>query len=128
MRILPIIALLGASTQALNVTSIAHFTEGLLIGALQQEGLGDIVTCFGDVESVVVDIESAIKDFEEKSFDGTKSGIAEIGTTVKEIASILGDCKNIETDVEKLISMAESFSNPISFAWHVGKDLLVNGI
>ena len=37
------------------------------------------------------------------------------------------DCSNIKADWNKLESMVKAFSNPTSFAYHVGKDLIVNG-
>lgn len=40
----------------------------------------------------------------------------------------MSECKASATEVEKLEAMLESFSNPKDFAYHVGKDLLVNGI
>lgn len=38
------------------------------------------------------------------------------------------DCSQIKADWKKLEAMAEIFSSPQSFAYHVGKDLLVNGV
>ena len=35
---------------------------------------------------------------------------------------------HIEKDIEKLESFAAIFASPMSFAWHVGKDLVVNGV
>lgn len=37
------------------------------------------------------------------------------------------DCSSIKADWQKLSGMVKSFSNPTAFAYHVGKDLLVNG-
>ena len=40
----------------------------------------------------------------------------------------MSDCSHIAADWEKLLDMVEIFSSPESFAYHVGKDLLVNGV
>ena len=37
------------------------------------------------------------------------------------------DCSNIKADWTKLEKMVSVFSNPTNFAYHVGKDLLING-
>jgi len=38
------------------------------------------------------------------------------------------DCKAAVSEIEKLVAMLKTFKSPISFAYHVGKDLIVNGI
>lgn len=37
------------------------------------------------------------------------------------------DCAHTKADWEKLESMAKIFNSPSGFAYHVGKDLMVNG-
>lgn len=39
----------------------------------------------------------------------------------------MSDCSHIKADWQKLAAMAAIFQSPSSFAYHVGKDLLVNG-
>ena len=128
MKILTLCALLGVSSNALTVKEVGLFAEGLVVGALKQEGLGDLVQCFEDVEIIGEDAYQAIQDFEERSFEGTKAGIAQLGAAVEEIAVALGDCKSIKTDISKIIKMAAIFKSPLTFAYHVGKDLVVNGV
>lgn len=38
------------------------------------------------------------------------------------------DCSGITADWEKLAKMAETFRSPVSFAWHVGGDIVHNGV
>ena len=129
MRILTLLVLLGITvTQALNVTELVQISEGIVVGALQQEGLGDITACLQDAEVIGRDIYAAVEDFEKKTYDGVKDGIIELGQAIEGIGKALGDCKSIEKDVSKLIQMAAVFKSPISFAWHLGKDLIVNGV
>lgn len=72
-------------------------------------------------------IETAIADFEKESLSGVKAGIDMIGQVVSELATDLDACKAVETDVKRLDDMAKNFKSPWSFAYHVGKDLLVDG-
>jgi hypothetical protein len=44
------------------------------------------------------------------------------------IHSAVGDCKGIVMDLKKLEDMVEIFASPLSFVYHVGKDLLINGV
>lgn len=37
------------------------------------------------------------------------------------------DCAHTKADWEKLEQMAKIFSSPSGFAYHVGKDLMING-
>ena len=36
-------------------------------------------------------------------------------------------CETVIQDAKKLDDMAKNFKNPLEFAWHAGKDLLING-
>jgi len=38
------------------------------------------------------------------------------------------DCKAVVGDVSKLIVAVKTMSNPMSFVYHVGKDIVVNGV
>lgn len=38
------------------------------------------------------------------------------------------DCSDLKTDWDKLTKIAESFENPVSFAWHVGGNIVHNGV
>jgi hypothetical protein len=42
--------------------------------------------------------------------------------------SEIKDCEGVTADWTKLEKMAEIFASPTSFAYHVGKDLIVNGV
>ena len=46
----------------------------------------------------------------------------------KEVKGAISDCKHLAADIHKLEKIVKVFSNPISFIWHVGKDLIVNGV
>ena len=40
----------------------------------------------------------------------------------------MDDCKVSVEDAQKLAEMAKNFKSPWSFAYHVGEDLLLNGV
>lgn len=84
--------------------------------------------CIQDAETLVGDVEKAYSDFSKENFDGVKDGIEDIGHIVKSIADDVQDCMGGVQGIENLVHMAEQFTSPWSFAYHMGKDLLVNGV
>ena len=110
-----------------GLTDVEHFVEGLLLGALKAE-VPDVMTCIHDAQSVVGDVENAYNDFKQENFDSVLHGIEELGTLVEDLANTIHACAGDVKQIENLINMAKTFSNPISFAWHAGKDLLIHGV
>lgn len=100
---------------------------GILEGAIEAEGLDNIQKCLADAKEVVGDAETAFKDFETKDPSKIIDGIKVVADLVKTIKAGVTDCKGVAGDWKKLEAMIEVFSSPESFAYHVGKDLLING-
>ena len=40
----------------------------------------------------------------------------------------MSDCSSLRADWKKLAQMVSIFDSPTSFAYHVGKDLMINGV
>ena len=74
------------------------------------------------------DLDKAIEDIKEKSVDRVKEGIKLIGESLTEVFNAITECKGAVEAVENILSVLKEFSSPYSFAFHVGKDLLVNGV
>jgi len=55
-------------------------------------------------------------------------GVKDIADIIKYVQAAMKDCKDIKGDWAKLEKMAETFKNPRSFAWHVGGDIIHNGV
>lgn len=79
------------------------------------------------MEKTASQVEEAIADFKKENISGVKSGIEMIGTIVQQLSTDLTDCEKIVADTTKLEDMAKTFKSPWSFAYHVGKDLIVDG-
>lgn len=112
----------------LSKVEVIKIIEGMLMGALKAESFGDLASCITDVDEAVVDINKAIQDFRSEDSTGVKSGLSDLEGAIIEIAKAVKDCSDIKNDWEKMVEMATAFSNPMSYAYHVGKDLLVNGV
>ena len=114
------------SSYTLSTSDVELIIEGILMGAIEKT-LPDAATCIKDIETTVNDVETAVADFKKETFNGVKAGIEMVGTVVKQLSTDLTDCKKITDDVSELEKMAKNFSSPWKFAYHVGKDLIVDG-
>lgn len=97
------------------------------MGALDAEGFTDISSCIADAEHVFADAEDAIKDFESKDTAKIIDGVKKVADLLKTVQAGMSDCSHLKADWEKLAKMAAIFESPTSFAYHVGKDLMING-
>ena len=52
----------------------------------------------------------------------------ELANVAKEIPRAILECKCIYTDIKNLAAAIESMSNPITYLYHVERDILVNGV
>ena len=114
--------------KAVNVKEVAEVVTGILVGALKAEGLDSIENCIKDSELVFSDIKDGIALLKKEDAADALAGLKKIGAGVVEIKTAVADCKGITADFAKLEKMAAVYSNPWSFAYHVGKDLVVNGV
>jgi hypothetical protein len=106
-----------------------QITHGALVGALEAEDpiFKDVENCMKDAEDVIADAEKAVHDFELKTARGAINGLKDISAMFKVMATGLEDCAKTKEDWIKFLDMISIFNSPASFAYHVGKDLLVNG-
>ena len=80
-----------------------------------------------DAGDVLADAEKAVHDFELKTAKGAIAGLRDISDMFKVMAVGMEDCAKTKEDWTRFMDMISIFNSPASFAWHVGKDLLVNG-
>ena len=121
--------LLGASaSKSVAIDSkMKLITEGILKGALDAEGFSDIEHCIQDGEKLVQDAEAAYKDFSKHSVSDIINGLKEVADAVRVIKAGMKDCSSMKADWAKLDAMAKNFESPTSLAWHIARDLVVNG-
>lgn len=103
-----------------------EIVKGILLGAFKAE-TGDISQCIKDAQLIYTDSKEAVHDFEQKNLKSMVAGLEMMGAAVMEIKPALHDCGVIKADLEKLSEMAAIMANPAALAYHVGKDLIVNG-
>ena len=131
MKYLTACALLGvvsAENLRMDKQQFIAMTEGFLKGALHAEGFDDIEKCIQDVEIAVTDLEIVYTDFKDGSVPKIVDGLEHVADFIKTVKNGLSDCSHIQADWEKLVKMAAIFESPTSFAYAVGKHLLLNGV
>ena len=111
---------------AMSAGDIETVLLGLVEGAIDQS-IPSIDTCITDITATAADVEEVVDDFKTGTFESVKAGIQKLGEAVSSIATDLDACQTAVQDIERLDEMAKAFKSPWSFAYHVGKDLLVDG-
>uniref|UniRef100_A0A7S2HEC7 Uncharacterized protein n=1 Tax=Helicotheca tamesis TaxID=374047 RepID=A0A7S2HEC7_9STRA len=110
-----------------EIENLEDFMQGLLTGALE---VSDPIAedCVKDGEDVLATMKEAIHDIEQNTKDSVKEGVQLIGQAIQEATSDMAECALAVEQAEKLEKMAESLSNPWSFVWHAGKNIVVNHV
>lgn len=111
----------------LDRIALEKIVGGVLRGALHAEGFDDINHCIADAEHVFGDAEAAYVDFKKGGADNVIAGVKELADLLNTVKAGMQDCSNLKADWDKLAAMVKVLNSPTAFAYHVGKDLLVNG-
>ena len=102
--------------------------EGVLKGIGAQTAFNDVVGCIDSSETIIQDFNDAIKDFKAENLNGVIQGIEALTNAVKVLPNAITQCGGVIQDAEKLIKMISNIKNPKSFAFHVAKDIIYNGV
>jgi hypothetical protein len=113
---------------AIDRDDLLHILDGVLDGVASGAHIEDVANCIHDAVKESQLFIEAIKQFELKTFDSVKAGIALLGQAIESLPNAMTQCKCSIDEVKRLIQMVKNFKSPISFAYHVGKDILVNGV
>jgi hypothetical protein len=127
MRTVALAAFVAATQASLTKLEMAQLANGVIEGFFGT-GFGDISTCIQDVEQTASDVQVAVADIKAGGLSNIIAALKELGVVEGDIKTALSDCKQISSDDWKKIDDAvNEMNSPISFAYHIGKDLLVNG-
>ena len=85
-----------------------------------------LAECIHDGETLVSNFEDAYHKIKTKKAKEILKGLKMIGKDIKQFKTYLSDCKGIKADLAKLEKMAHHLTSPMSFVYHVGKDIIVN--
>ena len=100
--------------------------EGVVYGIV--EDIPEIGECITGAFGAADDIVEAVKAFKNGGASNVKKGLKLVGEAIKEIPDVMKACMSMPEEIEKIEKLIASFSNPWTFAYHVGEDILVNGV
>jgi len=109
-----------ASSPAETAGEIA---AGLVEGFI---GAPDVQACIQKTVTTIGDVKEAIQDLEKKTPTDVLKGLKLLVEAFKELPADLTACKAVEADVKEIIAAFKQIHSPASFAYHAGKDLIVN--
>merc|ERR550514_740104 len=100
----------------------------ILRGIAEGFGLELATKCVRDSGSFAQESTAAVRDMLKHDEGHMRKGLAELATALRVLPPALRECKATEASVEQLVKALASLSSPQAFLYHVGKDLLVNGV
>lgn len=113
---------------AIDINGVLKALDGVLNGLAVGAHVEDLATCIKDAVTVGEDFEQAIADFVTEDPTKVKEGIKLIGQALEVLPDAMTACQASVSEVEKVIAVLKSFTSPLSFVYHVGKNLIVNGV
>ena len=119
---------LAETAPQFSLKDAEQIVMGILEGAVKAEGLDNINNCIKDAETIYTDVKDGVVLLKKGDAADELNGLKDIAAGVFKIKDAVTDCEGVVADFEKLGEMAAIFSNPWSFAYHVGKDLILNGV
>eukprot|EP00966_Prymnesium_polylepis_P324137 7380228-Prymnesium_polylepis.2 len=100
----------------------------ILQGFFDSDEFPNLKACASETADAYQEIKSTIEEIEKLTPADIKTGLADLGTAMTNLKKALVDCKASEKDVADFAkALEQGFEHPLSFAFHVGKELLVNG-
>merc|ERR1712054_296517 len=99
---------------------------GVFLGFAKKE-FEDFQDCIAAPEQIFEDLKDALEDFKGGNASSVLEGMKQVGDALKTVVTGLNDCKSTWGEIGEFVDAIEAFSNPASFALHVGKNILVNG-
>jgi len=109
-------------------TDILNFAQGFLQGVGHSHAFDEIKVCIADDESIMKDLETGIVDIRTKNPEKVKAGVQLIGQATQMIPAAAVACRVADAEIQKLIQLVHSFTDPKTFFYFVGKSLLINRV
>lgn len=104
--------------------------KGVLEGFGVSKTLDEMKDCLASSKSELRDVEDAIELLEKKDAHDVLDGLGKLGSALELLPTTVHDCeaaaKDVKDEAPKLVEALEALKHPKEFAFHVGKDLVVN--
>lgn len=114
-------------------SAVVQVFDGVLDGIADASGVRaeDVKACIRSASEVVIDFEEAVRLLETGKAGNVIEALQKFAEGLEELPDAINDCEKPTVEVinlaRKLTAMIASMRSPQSFAFHIGKDLIVNG-
>lgn len=112
---------------AVDIRPIIQVFEGVVLGFGETVSVS-FADCVHDGQVDFKGFESALSKIATKNVKQVYEGVKELGQIAQELPKAIEECKGSKDDFKALFEAAERIKHPMSFAYHVGKDLYVNHV
>merc|ERR1719337_181108 len=104
--------------------------KGVLEGFGLTKDLDEMKDCLANTESEIKDVQEAIELMEKEDAHDVLDGLGKLGSALELLPAAVQKCdaaaKDVKDEAPKLLKALETLKHPREFAYHVGKDLIVN--
>jgi len=104
--------------------------KGVLEGFGLTKDLDEMKACLSDTVTEIKDVEAAVELLEKKDAHDVLDGLGKLGSALEQLPTAVEMCeaaaKDVKDEAPKLLKALEALKHPKEFAFHVGKDLIVN--
>ena len=108
---------------------VIELIDGVIIGALETEGVVGLGTCVKDFDPLVQDMVTAVQDFEDANYANIADGIYNLGQFVSQVGIVMTDCSSLsEADLNSLKEMGQAFEHPLKLVIDAENNVIVNGV
>ena len=114
--------------KALEPTIVKEVFIGVLEGVGAEAQLTSVENCLKDLYTAGADLVQAVELFEKQDAQSVLAGLKLLGQAIELIPDACTECQTALNDAKRLYEMIANFKSPLSFAYHVGKDIIVNGV
>ncbi|CAD7941288.1 unnamed protein product [Amoebophrya sp. A120] len=117
----------GPKTEVVSLDR-KDFVE-IFMGVADGFGLDLVEACVKSDVAFEQNIKAAVLEFKKDTEAGMKTALKYLADAFeKDLPSAVKECKGTYDQVQAVLESIASFASPTSFAYHVGKELLVNGV
>lgn len=123
ISVLALMLLIPHTHAALPVKVVGKIAGGIVEGFI---GADDVKACIQSTLTTLGDVEKAVADFEKETAKDVMEGLGELEHALHELPAAITACKADENTVKDIVNALSQFKSPIAFAYHGGKNLVVN--
>lgn len=100
-----------------------------LMGVTEGFGLKMEEQCVADAESLIADVQAAYALMQKKTPEAMMEALKDLSEAMKvKWPKAAASCQATEDELKEILKALDAFDNPKAFAYHVGHDLVVNGV